>query len=187
VFVFGGLQLGYNWQSSAYCFVFGIEVDIGGMDTGLDSRSITVQGANGDFVNFRTNAEAGFFGDVTGRVGYSWRHTLIYAEGGFAWFDPGLSVTETVVTASGSSFYGNADKSGFLTGWTVGGGFETMINPRWSWKIEYQFFDLSNNNNDNGCCFDGVHNFRFLNGDLTVTSVKVGFNYIFNDARPLLH
>jgi outer membrane immunogenic protein len=183
--VLGGLQAGYNWQSSC-CFIFGVEVDIGGMDAGLNSRAVTVQGAGGDYVSFRTDSGAGFFGDVTARAGYSWGHTLVYAKGGFAWFDPGLSVTETIITASGTTVYGNADRNSFLTGWTAGGGFETMINPRWSWKIEYQYFDFANDNNDNGCCFDGVRNFRYLNGDLTINSVKVGFNYIFNYARPIL-
>jgi len=182
----GGLQLGYNWQSGPCCFVFGIEADIGGMDAGLNARAITVEGTGGNSVTFAPAADVGLYGDITGRAGYAWGHTLFYAKGGIAWFDPGLSVTETIVTASGSTFYGNKSSNSVLTGWTAGAGFETLINPNWSWKIEFEFFDFPNSNNDNGCCFDGAHNFHFLNGDLTVSSVKVGFNYIFNYARPTL-
>ncbi len=181
---FGGLQLGYNWQTGC-CYVVGIEADIGDMDAGLNTRTITVAGTGGDYASFKTNADAGLYGDIAARAGYSWGHTIFYAKGGFAWFDLGLSASETVVTASGTSQYGNGAGNGFLTGWTAGAGFETMINPNWSWKIEYQYFDFSNGN-DGGCCFDGVHNFRLINGDLTISTVKVGFNYIFNYAQPAL-
>jgi outer membrane immunogenic protein len=182
----GGMQLGYNWQTGTCCFILGVEADIGGMDAGLNSRTIAVAGTSGNYASFKTNADGGFYADLTGRAGYNWGHTLFYAKGGFAWFDPSLWAGETVVTPSGTTVYGNGNGNSSLTGWTVGAGFETMINPNWSWKIEYQYFDFSNIGNDGGCCFDGAHNFRYFNGDLTVNSVKVGFNYIFNSALPAL-
>ncbi len=182
--VFGGMQLGYNWQAPGCCFVLGLEADIGGMDGGL-GRTVNAAGSGGSSASFKTNGDFGFYGDIAGRAGYSWGHTLIYAKGGFAWFDPGLSVSETVFTSSGVASYGNSNGNTFLTGWTAGAGFESQINPRWSWKIEYLYFDFGLNT-DNSCCFDGVRNFRFFNSDLTVNTVKIGFNYIFNDARPVL-
>jgi outer membrane immunogenic protein len=183
--VFGGLQLGYNWQAPGCCFVFGVEADIGGMDAGLGGRTMTVAGSGDYYASFKTNADAGFYGDIAGRAGYSWGHTLLYAKGGFAWFDPGLSESETVVTSSGAASYGSRNGSTFLTGWTAGAGFESMITPRWSWKIEYLHFDFGLDANGS-CCFDGARNFRAFNSDLTVDTVKVGFSYLFNDARPVI-
>jgi hypothetical protein len=39
------------------------------------------------------------------------------------------------------------------------------------------FFDFSV---DDSCCFDGIRNFGFFNNDLTVNTVKIGFNYSLN-------
>jgi len=180
--VMGGLQLGYNWQAPSCCFVLGIEADIGGADMGLGSRNIYIPGPGAGYANLQTHSGGGFFGDVAARAGYAFGGTLIYAKGGFAWFDPGLSVYETLVTGAGTLGYGK--EGGVLTGWTAGGGFETIIDPQWTWKIEYLFADFSNV--DNGCCTDGSRNFRFFGRDLAVNSVKVGFNYILNATSPQL-
>jgi opacity protein-like surface antigen len=184
--VIGGAQFGYNWQFPQCCFVAGIEADLGGIDAGLRHNTVSVQGTGADYASFRAGGDGGFYGDITGRIGYNWVNTLFYAKGGFAWFDPNLSAQETVVTNGVTSYYGNSNGNGssFLTGWTIGAGFESMINPRWSWKVEYMFFDFSTN--DNGCCFDGNRNFRYFNNDLTINSVKVGFNYILNGTLPSL-
>ncbi len=172
--IFGGIQLGYNWQAGNCCFVFGIEADFGGMDVGINGQSLLVPGGNATFASFRTSGSGGWYGDVTGRLGYSWGRALLYAKGGFAWFNPNLSVNEAVVIDSAAAFSQNSS-SGALTGWTVGGGVEYMITARWKWKFEYLHFDFSNN--DNNCCFDGIRNTRLFSNDLTVDTIKIGFNY----------
>ena len=50
----------------------------------------------------RIKSEGGFYGDVTGRVGYAWGPALVYAKGGFAWLDTNLHATATVDTAQSS-------------------------------------------------------------------------------------
>ena len=181
--VIGGVQFGYNWQSPSCCFVAGIEADIGGMDIGIKNENILVPGSGTTFASFKTDGGGGWYGDITGRLGYNWEGTLLYTKGGIAWFDPGLSVHETLVAGAVATTFGNSG-SGTLTGWTVGAGLESMISPRWTWKVEYMHFDFGDNANN--CCFDGTHNFNFFNRDLTINTVKVGFNYMIDSTLPYL-
>jgi outer membrane immunogenic protein len=176
--VLGGVQFGYNWQANC-CFAFGIEVDIGGLDAGI-SNNVFVPVTGTSFANFDIRSHGGWYGDVTGRLGYTWGGALLYAKGGFAWLDPGLSVRQTVLV-DGVPVFSNSGRdngSGTLSGWTVGGGVEMKINPRWTWKIEYMFLDFSDI--DDNCCFDGINNFKVFHNDLTVNTVKIGFNYSVN-------
>ena len=41
-------------------------------------------------------AQGGFYGDVTGRLGWTWGPALIYAKGGFAWLNADLKMREFV-------------------------------------------------------------------------------------------
>jgi opacity protein-like surface antigen len=175
--LFGGFHLGYNWQPGGCCFVFGFEADFGGMDVGLNRKAFAVAGGDATFAAFSTNGSGGWYGDITGRLGYSWGKALLYAKGGMAWFNPDLSANETLVVGGITAFANNSG-SGTLTGWTAGAGLEYQVTPRWSWKIEYMHYDFSIN--DNNCCFDGVRRFGLFNNDLTADTVKIGFNYIIH-------
>jgi outer membrane immunogenic protein len=179
--VFGGLQAGYNFQSGPW--VYGLELDIGGMGALSNNRDLHVVGPVGNFADLRNNGGAGWYGDLTGRLGYAFGPAMLYAKGGFAWAAPNLSASEARTVTGVTTVFGN-NNNNTLTGWTAGGGLEYLISPNWSFKVEYLFFDFSNNNN--GCCFDGTNNFRFFDRDLQVNTVKVGFNYFFHpDVVPL--
>src|SRR5262249_37543668 len=98
--VFGGGQIGFNLQRGNW--VFGPEVDLGAM--GLSHTAIEP----GD-TDIRSRIGSGFYGDVTGRLGYSFGPTLLYGKGGFAFTEGSISntdVTEFTAKVSG------------LTGWT---------------------------------------------------------------------
>jgi outer membrane immunogenic protein len=181
---FGGVQGGYNFQSGPW--VYGIELDLGGVDALIKGRDFHIAGpVAATFADLHEKEGAGLYGDVTGRIGYSWGSAMVYAKGGFAYAVPNFSTRETLTVAGVASNFGNNDNSETLTGWTAGGGIEYLISPNWSLKAEYLYFDFSNNNN-NGCCFDGTNNFRFFDRDLEVHTVKVGFNYFFHpDYVPL--
>jgi outer membrane immunogenic protein len=161
--VFGGGQLGYNFQRGN--IVFGIEADLGGMDlnaSALNSKIVNV-------IPFRTSTSGGFYGDVTGRLGYSFGSALLYAKGGFAFLegDAKVHVTDNpnIPETSASRF----------TGWTAGGGVEYALTPAWSVKAEYLHFDFgserSATNINVECCSYDHH--------LTVETVKAGVNYHF--------
>jgi outer membrane immunogenic protein len=153
---FGGGTVGYNLQYDN--IVFGVGLDLGD----LDVTSYKVVGVGPT----RAGINGGFYADVTGRLGYSWGPSLLYAKGGFALFDTNNKFSNVVgSTASDLDLY---------TGWTVGGGIEYMINPAWSLKVEYLHFDFGNADFtvDPG-------GFRFKE-ELTVDTVMVGVNYRFH-------
>jgi opacity protein-like surface antigen len=53
-----------------------------------------------------------------------------------------------------------------------------MLNPNWTMKVEYLHFDFTNF--DNTWNDSSVTNFKVTHGDLTIDTVKLGFNYILN-------
>jgi outer membrane immunogenic protein len=155
--VFGGLQFGYNFQWGQ--FIYGVEVDTGGMDL---NKAADQPGTNS---LIQSVIKGGFYGDITSRFGYAWNSSLIYVKGGYAYYNDRVHV----VDAGDPSVTNESNQSG----WTIGGGFEQMISPNWSWKLEYQYFD-----------FGGVLTILPSDGDiynnkLAVQSVKVGINYHF--------
>ena len=157
--VFGGGQIGFNFQSGQ--FVWGIEADLGGM--GLSKTT----GEPGAPTILFTTIRSGFYGDVTGRLGVAaWDQTLLYAKGGFAFFDGRITQTDV-----GEATFGKSSHSG----WTIGGGVEQMLSsPGWSWKLEYLHFDFGRFNNVNPADTPDVYRNRF-----TVDTVKAGINYHF--------
>ena len=157
---FGGVQLGYNFQPGN--FLWGIEADIGGMDIGGSSTFTFGNPAH----SLTVSSTGSWYGDITGRGGFIYGNALLYAKGGFAFFTGKVTVADLAdgVNQSSSTF----------TGWTIGGGLEYMLDPRWTVKAEYLYFDLGNNN----CCFNSTSG-RFDN-TLTMSTVKVGFNFMLH-------
>lgn len=156
--VFGGGTIGYNFQSGN--IVYGVEADLGGM--GL-SHSTPQPGTGGIIVS---QISSGFYADATARLGYAFDKALIYAKGGYAFYDGSVSVTDV------PELNGFAKVSGF-NGWTVGGGLEYKIAPAWSVKAEYQFFDFGTSRITLPSDGDRYDN------NLTVHTVKAGVNYHF--------
>jgi outer membrane immunogenic protein len=156
--VFGGGQLGWNFQRGS--LVFGPEVDLGVM--GLSHTAS--QPGTGDII--RSGIESGFYGDVTGRLGYAFGPALLYGKGGFAFTEGPISNTDV------GEF--TAKVTG-LTGWTAGGGIEYKLNRAWSLKAEYLHFD-----------FGSERIVALTDGDrydnkLTIDTVKVGVNFHFGE------
>ena len=165
--VIGGGQIGYNWQANNVFngFVFGVEADFGG--TGFSSN-------HHPFNNplLHDNEDAGFYADLTGRLGYAFGPTLFYFKGGWAWFDSGRSLRAdagSVVCPLGCSIDSNG-----ISGWTVGGGIEYKFAPSWGAKVEYKHFDFGNFNQD----LTPLRDSRF-DRNLTADAVTVGVNYYF--------
>ncbi len=165
---FGGGALGFNIQTGA--FVFGVEADLGAMDIG----KATSPTGSGAFPGAQIGINSGVYGDVTGRLGYAWGQSLLYAKGGWAFFggrdkfSPGAGAAFTSATTTGN-----------FTGWTFGGGFEHAFNPAWSVKLEYLHFDFRDQTF--GISALGLL-FRFRE-ELKVDTVKIGLNYRLGGAR----
>ena len=121
---------------------------------------------------------------MTGRLGYAWGNWLLYAKGGFAWFNPHLSASAVVLDGNGAPIAGVSgwDNNTTLTGWTIGGGVEWLLNPNWSVKVEYLHYDFGLNDRDwnatycpaSGASCSTYGSWRVFDHDLTVNTVKLG-------------
>lgn len=148
--VTGGGHFGYNLQGKR--LIYGAEVDLGGMNLGHSAR---LPGTVGHSLN------SGYYGDITGRIGSPYENLLLYAKGGFAFYEGSSSIV-----ASGTE----ATRASGLNGWTAGGGLEFRLTPVWSAKAEYSYFQFGRESleTSSGSKYDA---------DLTVQSVTAGFNY----------
>jgi outer membrane immunogenic protein len=155
--VFGGAQLGYNFQRDR--IVFGVEVDLGGMD--LDGSK-----APAGVPEAKANVRGGFYGDATGRLGIVADRALFYAKGGFAWYDGAANFTDPTHASAVAS-------TDTFAGWAAGGGIEYMLRPNWSLKAEYMHFDFGA---ERAVTVKENTNYHFKH-DLTADTLKLGLNY----------
>ncbi len=128
--LFGGGQIGYNWQMGQ--IVFGAEADIQasaatGSFTGLTAGGVAIAGTS------RTP----WFGTVRGRLGYAFDRWMVYATGGALYGENTISGTLT----PGGTFSASATS----WSWTLGGGVEAALWDRWSVKGEYLYAATPNN------------------------------------------
>jgi len=177
----GGVQAGYNYQSGR--MVFGVETDIAYADI---RRSETVSLAPIPPVTYNTTGEQklDWFGTLRARLGFlPSDRLLVYATGGLAYGHGSVS-TDSVVVLGGNAcaFFvgcGSGSSSGWLAGWTVGGGLEWAFADKWSAKGEYLYYDL------------GSLSYSYLDSQPVVgeynasanfrgSIVRVGLNYKFN-------
>ena len=121
----GGVQAGYNWQTSNW--VFGIEADIDAA-----SASTTFNYTNPSFINTMQSARLTGLATIRGRIGLDFGGTLAYVTGGVAFADLKDSITTPVFSLVMS-------RDGWATGPTFGGGVEHAFTPHWSAKLEYLF------------------------------------------------
>lgn len=129
----GGVQLGYNAQFGR--FVAGAEL------AGTFAR---IEGADTCFGFLPPSTSAGFqcenttlpIGLLTGRAGYAFGRSLVYARAGAA--------AARVTYSLNSIAAGGAIDSHTVTdwGWTVGGGLEHSLNARWSVNVDYKYVDF---------------------------------------------
>jgi outer membrane immunogenic protein len=126
--VFGGGQIGYNWQASNY--VFGLEGTLSGMDNrGTILNRVFGFGLDDQF-SWRTN----FMATVTGRAGFAVRNNLFYVKGGYAGINNRLAVSDVV-----PPFVGSGSDTHWHNGWTVGAGWEYGITQNWIVGLEYDY------------------------------------------------
>ena len=162
-----GGGVGYNWQQER--FVFGLEGD-------GSWSSISGSGTCGYYSSAPHACGGGIdaLGTVRGRVGYdlgnvigSFGSVLAFASGGLAIGD--VHAWDSLLGASGSQT---------IAGWTVGGGFEAMIMPHWSVKVEYLHVDLG----DHGIFTALPPNVEHVSTHAEV--FRLGVNYHFDVAPP---
>jgi outer membrane immunogenic protein len=133
----GGGQAGYNWQVSNW--VFGIEADIeyARLSSAQTSPTVTLPGIQPLF--FQSSVSSNWMATVRPRLGYAFDRALLYVTGGLAVADVNAAQTLMFI---GPTFINSGNTSSTRTGWTVGGGVEFGLAPRWSFKAEYLHTDL---------------------------------------------
>jgi outer membrane immunogenic protein len=179
--VFGGGQIGYNWQFSPN-WLIGVEAD--GSVSGLRGTSAACTATGCASGTTKTQD----FGTVRGRLGYVINSVLLYGTGGWAWSESITDRTVTCVVAGGGVCPGGpspspltgmvASASGSQSGWVAGAGVEWMFAPNWTAKLEYQHMEFDNVGRDFN--YPGFATaFRHTVSDSRLDTVRVGVNYLF--------
>lgn len=179
--VFGGLQAGANWQLPNM-FVLGVEADVSlsdiegtaTFDTDLDGPSVWSK---------RHDLRLDYFGTVRGRIGYAMGRVLPYVTGGLAWGhasgDLGVTYIQNGITPVGTS-YASVDE--MHLGWVIGAGAEVALGKSWTLKAEYLYMDLGKQDYlfEGSTFVDTPFDTDSFPSDLTVGTVRVGINYLYN-------
>jgi high affinity Mn2+ porin len=123
----GGLQAGYNYVLPSRVLL-GIEADF----------SFPNYLSADDVAWFHTTPDNDIaekidvMGTVRGRLGYAFRHWMVYATGGFAFAQGRYLQTPGIID--------DTDKVlAVHTGWSAGAGAEVAIAPNWTAKVEYLY------------------------------------------------
>jgi outer membrane immunogenic protein len=110
---------------------------------------------------------------VRGRVGYAYGDYLWFATGGAAW-----SRIESNLAIATPTFATAASLSTTRSGWTVGGGVETLLAPNWSAKLEYLYVDLGSITNVEATPAAAL-GVLTANERVSEHVIRVGLNYKF--------
>lgn len=125
----GGGQIGCNAHFDVHG-VMGIEAF--GAWTSLNGSSDPFFGGKAVF-----NVHTDWLASITGRLGYASNNWLFYGKGGVAWVGDRYNVPYTFL-GSPYSFVGSETR----TGWTLGAGIEWGFAPRWTARLEYNYYDF---------------------------------------------
>lgn len=145
-----GAHAGYNLLIGPN-FLIGVEVDVsaaGGTWRGASNSATqnTIIVDSDDEVEIvvaraailNSSLELGIQGSVRGRAGYVLGSTMFYATAGVAFLRSEWSQALTI--SSGESATVSHDD--ILTGWVVGGGFESFLGPNVVGRVEYLYEDF---------------------------------------------
>ncbi len=192
--VTGGLQMGFNWLISGPVLV-GIEADISG--AGLSSATSTSPPGDPSAIA-RWEDKLDVYGSVRARAGWVSDNWLFYGTGGFGWTYDKFTRTQTSAPlnpAVAPFVDTNALGAGTVVthshvrpGWVAGAGVEWALARTWTVKLEYLHFDTASetitaghfNNLGPAGKNQASSSITFSQGDLTIDTVRVGFNHTFN-------
>ena len=122
--VIGGVQAGYNWQTSN--FVYGLEGDISLGSLDRSASPVFVFGVPNSSFNSRFSSLA----TIRGRLGLAFDSFLVYGTGGVAF----ANIKDELVNVSVPF---TAGPTGIVTGWAAGAGIEFALAEHWTAKVEY--------------------------------------------------
>ena len=183
--VIGGLQHGYNWQFNRN-WLFGLEADFNwsGMEGSGSSGAVAVGIAP---LTAPVDEHIKWFGTARARLGFLPTDNLLaYVTGGFAYGkversgiffnNSNVNFAAGIQCNTGTACYAGS-ASGVATGWTVGGGLEYAVWPKWTVKAEYLYVRL-----DSESVTEVAVGPAFINANFSRTNfnvARVGVNYRF--------
>jgi len=163
--VFGGGQMGYNWQASNY--VFGLE----GTASAMNNRGSVLNSVFGLELDDQFSWRSNWMATVTGRIGYAVTNNLFYAKGGYA----GVNNQLSVVDANPNPSTGSGSATRWHNGWTVGAGWEYGLTQNWIVGLEYDYSAFETKRYQLAGAAPGVYAFDARPRD--IQSAVVRFNY----------
>jgi outer membrane immunogenic protein len=169
---FCGGQVGSNWQHAGGSWVVGIEGDLGH----FFMRDTAIVEAEGEDELFVAKVQYGWYGTLTGRLGFAFGHPhgpkLLYFKGGAAVAHIKNTWLEYEGGPPPEEFF---EASGHRWGWVLGGGLENAVNEKWSWKLEYLAMDFGRTSTS---FFNGEET-ETITHDNLVHTFKLGVNWRF--------
>ncbi|MEW6452234.1 MAG: outer membrane protein [Pseudomonadota bacterium] len=172
--ILGGIQAGANFQMQNW--VFGIEADVAFMKADARSNGVVLIAGAPVAINVIGRSQIDWLATFTGRFGYAFDRSLIYAKGGVAAaeFKDGLLLNAPSTPAIRD--YGTKD--GTRVGWTVGAGWEYAFAANWSAKVEYNYLDLGRTTEVFNFSTAPTSSFQY-DIERKVQILKAGVNYRF--------
>jgi len=165
--IFGGGQIGYNWQANNW--VFGLE----GTVSGLNNSGTVVNNVFGFGLDDRFSWRTDWMATVTGRVGYAVANNLFYAKGGYAGVNNHLSV----VDANPNPSTGSGSQTQWHHGWTVGAGWEYGITQNWIVGLEYDYSAFEKKSYQLGGVGPGTYTFDARPHDIQSVVGRVSYKF----------
>jgi opacity protein-like surface antigen len=159
--VLGGVQAGYNWQTSN--FVYGLEGDISFGSKTQSTSGVLIFGATTNSFNARFSSLA----TIRGRLGWASDQFLFYGTGGIAF----ANLKDELV---GTSIVAPAASSSNATGWVAGAGVEYALAGHWTAKAEYLHVGFANRT---GTYTTGISYSLAFKDSLDIG--RIGINYKF--------
>ncbi len=128
---YGGVQAGYE-QHFASRLMLGLELDMSFANYS-DLANVLSYRATG---TGSANEQLEYLASLRGRAGYDVGSWTPFVTGGIAWASTRYSRTDLTT--------GNEDASpsNIRVGWTVGGGLDWRLDPRWTTRFEYLYTNL---------------------------------------------
>jgi outer membrane immunogenic protein len=172
-----GVHAGFNWQLKP--FAVGIEIDYGAFRARA-TRDVTFLLSPAVVSQLHSEASTDWLFTARPRVGWIYSIGFAYVTGGVA--VTGLSAKTTYIdNANTPQPNGVVSAAETKVGWTVGGGLELAIAPRWTVRAEYLHLEFPSVVGAGTITnpLNGRFNPTALSADLKSDIVRVGVSHKF--------
>ncbi len=170
-----GASAGYNWRRGTT--VTGIEGELGYF--GLKGSAIDPNGTASGTPDTATTFKSDAYGALHLRLGVVTGGALLYAKGGVAALNARASTIDPCIAPPAACGTSTLTMRGSKTmlGWSLGGGAEWALGPRWTAKLDYTYLDFGHIRTA-GTVGPGISSEYYTQSiDITDHTVKLGLNY----------